>query len=704
MTKTKRFFCLFLVLFVSASLAYGAESKLCLTMIVKNESRIIERCLNSVKDVIDYIVICDTGSTDNTVEIVEQFLQEHEIPGAVHRHEWRNFGYNRTLSVQAAQETLAKHQCELDQTYLLLLDADMLLVADEQFTKNALQTDSYLVLQQSSSLAYYNTRLIRASLPWESRGVTHEYWACPSLVAQGTLSTLMINDQGDGGCKEDKFTRDLELLTQGLEDEPHNPRYMFYLAQTYKCLRNYNEAIHWYKSRIDRGGWREEVWYSKYMIAECYEELGYWNHALTCYLDAYDYHPTRAEPLWKIANHYRLSGESALACLFAKQGKAIPYPKDDLLFISHPVYTYQFDEELAVAAYYTPFKEEGMEAVNRLLLNREVPQSVKEWAHRTALYYVQNLPDASYEPIAVELPPLREGSDAYYCPLNPSIQKTDRGYNLICRAVNYTQKGGTGHRSRDPDDSTIRTKNFFLEYDKKLKLLSQKEITETLSRPRHSSQVEGLEDCRLVEMNGESWFTCSTFDYRPATVSQVLCKLGGKASAQRMQVKTFVPMDGGKNWCEKNWLPFSYQGELCVVYLCDPFTVYQVDKKTGACKLIKEYMPPLDLSRFRGSAAPIAFEDGYLMMIHEVVVGQERTYLHRFVYLDQELNLKKLSKPFTFQHQGVEYCCGMATDHSQTECILSVGIEDREAHLCRLSLETIRSLLEPVNNCLQNAR
>lgn len=696
MIRTKRFFYLFFLLLVPSSFVHGAQPKLCLTMIVKNESSVIERCLDSVKDIVDYMVICDTGSTDDTVEIVETFMHKHEIPGAVYQHEWRNFGYNRTLSVQAAQETLEKHQCPLEQTYLLLLDADMLLVVGEQFTKQALRTDSYLVLQRSPSLAYYNTRLIRASLPWESRGVTHEYWACPALIVQETLSTLSIDDQEDGGCKANKFARDLELLTQGLKEEPHNPRYMFYLAQTHKCLGDYGEAVRWYKNRIDRGGWKEEVWYSMYMMAVCYEEMGYWNLALSSYLKAYEYHPLRAEPLWNVAKHYRVNGENALAYLFAKQGKTIPYPKDDLLFISHPVYLYQFDEELSIAAYYTPFKEEGMEAINRILLNRNVPQSVKEWAHRNSLYYVQNLPHADYTPIAVMLPPLREGLDEYYCPLNPSIQKTQHGYSMICRAVNYTQKGGMGHRSRDPDDPTIRTKNFFLEYDKNLRLLSQKEITETLPRLRQPTQVKGLEDCRLVEIDGDNWFTCSTFDHQPNSVSQILCKLGGKATAQHLPVKAFVPMDGWKGWCEKNWLPFSYRGELCVVYLCDPFTVYQVDKKNGACKLIKEYTPPLDLSRFRGSAAPIAFGDGYLMLIHEVVVGHERVYLHRFVYLDQDLNLKGLSKPFTFQHQGVEYCCGMALDHNNTECILSVGIEDREAHLCRLSVESIYSLLDPI--------
>ena len=328
MISIKNSLFLFVVLCVS-SLGYSdstprAETKLCLTMIVKNESRVMERCLESVKDIVDYISICDTGSTDNTVEIIEQFMRKHGIPGIVHHHEWRNFGHNRTLSVQAAQEALEKNGFSLENTYLLLLDADMLLVVDDDFTKEGLKTNSYHVLQKSSSLSYYNTRLLRASLPWESRGVTHEYWECDLSEQKEILTTLVIDDRGDGGCKDDKYERDLRLLTQGLKDEPNNVRYMFYIAQTHKCLKNFADAIRCYKIRIAVGGWGEEVWYSKYMIAECYEEMEYWDHALTWYLEVYNYLPHRAEPLWKIARYYRYNGQHQLAHLLAKHGASIP--------------------------------------------------------------------------------------------------------------------------------------------------------------------------------------------------------------------------------------------------------------------------------------------------------------------------------------------------------------------------------------------
>ncbi|HBY69284.1 MAG TPA: glycosyl transferase, partial [Flavobacteriaceae bacterium] len=55
------------------------KPRLCLTMIVKNESAIIKRCLDSVKQHIDYWVIFDTGSTDNTKDLIKDYLSS--IPG-----------------------------------------------------------------------------------------------------------------------------------------------------------------------------------------------------------------------------------------------------------------------------------------------------------------------------------------------------------------------------------------------------------------------------------------------------------------------------------------------------------------------------------------------------------------------------------------------------------------------------------------------
>lgn len=680
------------------------KNKICLTMIVRNEEKIIERCLNSVQHIVDCISICDTGSTDNTVQIVEQYMQKKGIPGRVFQHEWQNFGHNRTLSVNAAQQMLETIGFSLTDTYLLLLDADMILEIDSRFLKDALKDDAYKLCQKNHSLSYYNTRLIRASLPWKCVGVTHEYWSCMVPSQEDTLNTLWINDRDDGGCKADKFERDVRLLTQGIREEPHNERYMFYLARSYHCLNEFDEAIEWYKKRIATRGWNEEVWYSKYMIGMCYEEMNQWDQALSCYLDAYQFNPERAEPLYQISKYYRLKEQYDLAYLFASQGAQIPYPSQQVLFISHSVYDYLFDEELSLSAYYTPFKQEGYAAVNRLMLKKNLPLSTREQAYKNILFYAESLKNVAFRPIKIALPPIREGFALCYNPMNPAIQKTKKGYDVICRTVNYMQIGATHFQNLDLLDpaGTIKTRNFFVKYDRGFNLLSQQEIIENLPRERQKFRnVEGLEDCRIFTFNDSTWFTCTTLDTNYCGQPQVsLCKLEDDRSRKFIHVEKLIPFIGPDPCrCEKNWLPFLKDNKLHVIYSYDPFIVYQPDIESEFCLInqsaqVQNDSQAYDFSRFSGSAPPIEFDDGYLLMVHETVYDGQRYYLHRFVYLDKNFKITQVSKPFFFLHKGVEYCCGITLDHSNTKLVMAIGIEDREAYLCITDLETIRSMLE----------
>lgn len=685
-------------------LLQGEDPRICLTMIVRNEEKNIERCLDSVKNYVDCISICDTGSTDNTVQIIQQYMKKHGIPGKVYNHEWKNFGHNRTLSAQAAKQLLSSLKFPLENTYLLFIDADMLLQVDPAFSKSSLQMDTYSVLQKQSSYAFYNIRLARASLPWKAMGVTHEYWACNVPSREETLKTLTIDDRDDGGFKSDKFERDIKLLKQGLEEEPENERYIFYLAQSYMCLQQYDDAIKWYNKRIGKGGWIEEVWYSRYMIGQCYEALGQWEKALEYYLDAYQFNPERAETLYQIARHYRLDNKNNLAYSFALQGSRIPYPEQQRLNISHPIYNYLFDEEISVSAYYTPYKEEGYASTNRLMLKNDLPYHIKEQAYKNMLFYIPNLEGVRYKPIDIDLPVIHEGLASRYNPMNPSIRKTKNGFDVICRTVNYLQIGAKHFKSLDLFNPNFiaKTRNFLLQYDRDLNLLSQKEIVENLSRPLFKSNVEGLEDCRMFEYKDSTWFTCTTSDTNPTGQRQIsLCKLEDKRTAPVINVETLKPLPGpDPNRCEKNWLPFVKNNELHLIYSFSPLVIFKpqfVSENSYAMHQVRlrNETSTHDFSRFSGSAPPIEFDEGYLLLVHETIYDDtQRNYMHRFLYMDSDFNIKKASKPFTFLHKGIEYCCGITIDHSGKNLILAVGIEDREAYLSTMDLEAVRHLLE----------
>jgi glycosyltransferase involved in cell wall biosynthesis len=682
----------------------ASKNKLCLTMIVKNESRIIERCLNSVKGIVDCVSICDTGSTDNTVALIESFLEKNHIPGKVHNDPWKNFGYNRTNSALLAQKTLVDLGFPLERTYLLFLDADMLLEVSPNFNKDALIDDSYLMIQRSCSLSYYNLRLARASLTWDCVGVTHEYWASKGNVKRGQIETLVIDDKEDGGCKADKFERDVRLLTQGLKDEPNNERYMFYLAQSYKCLRQFDDSIKWYKERIAKGGWKEEVFYAKYMIGECYEGKNDWEKALTWYLDAYQTNPKRAETLQKIANHYRNANQNDLAYMFAAQGKKIPYPTEEILFVSHPVYNYQFDEEISIAGFYTPQKNEGYDSLNKLLLSKDVPSHVKGQAQNNLMFYVEKLKNAELKKVDVEAPLLKKGLPDTYKPMNPSIVKTENGYDVNCRFVNYIQKGAKEYKFLDTDDykECCITKNILIHYDKNFKRLSQEEIVEDLPRQRVkgtwlSDTHKGFEDLRIFRLNNKTMFTATTFDTNSQNRQISLGRLEDKPSKGIVKVDKLVPLKGpDPARCEKNWLPFVKDGELLIVYNYNPFSIVKPNFETGELTTVVNYVPKHDFSSFRGSSAPVEFDKGYLAVVHEVIFKDRRYYTHRFIYLDKNFNITRVSKPFTFKDLSVEYACGMTMNHEGNKMIVSVGIEDAEAQLCFIDLSTIRKLLEPL--------
>jgi glycosyltransferase involved in cell wall biosynthesis len=194
-------------------------------MIVKNESKIIKRCLDSVKHLIDSWCIIDTGSSDGTQEIIKEVLAG--IPGELIERPWVNFGHNRNEGLRYAERWA---------DWILLTDADMVLV-DTGFNRNLLDptVDGYDVIQENHSIRYYNFRLLNAKRNWKCIGVTHEYYSpADGLRIRARLDSLWFNDISDGGSKGDKFERDIKLLVQGLIDEPENHRYMFYLAQSYR--------------------------------------------------------------------------------------------------------------------------------------------------------------------------------------------------------------------------------------------------------------------------------------------------------------------------------------------------------------------------------------------------------------------------------------------------------------------------------------
>lgn len=259
------------------------QKTLCLTMIVKNESKIITRLLDSLKTIVDFISIVDTGSTDDTILVISNWGKTNSIPTTVHQELFRDFSHNRTHSVLMAQKTYPQAD------FLLLSDADFIWEINQnglEFKKQLLIDQKYLVEQQHGVLRYWNVRLLDAKVDWECVGLTHEYWGEKSKqttwdreVRVGKIRALRIDDREDGGCKTDKHERDERLLTRGLNEPETHPglhtRYKFYLAQTLKILEKYQDSIDMYNQRIKAGGYPEEVYVSYLNIGNCWQYWGW---------------------------------------------------------------------------------------------------------------------------------------------------------------------------------------------------------------------------------------------------------------------------------------------------------------------------------------------------------------------------------------------------------------------------------------------
>jgi glycosyltransferase involved in cell wall biosynthesis len=368
-------------------------NKLCLSMIVKNESHIIKECFDTIYDQIDYWVIVDTGSTDGTQELIKTYFAEKGIPGELHERPWVSFGHNRTEALEL---------CNGKTDYIFMIDADDFV--EGKLPRDQIKdADGYAVLMGRMDFSWWRTQIFKANDNWRYVGVLHEY----PTVEDGRIPNIQrlegnyrVVARTLGARNKDiepveKYKKDAELLEKALIDEPQNVRYQFYLAQSYFDSQQWEKAEAAYVKRIEMGGWPEEIYYSIYRIGICRAMQNKpWVEIQQAFLDAYNARPSRAEPLYQIARVYRIQGKPALGYTFAKMAAEIPYPKDDILFIDNDVYRYGILDEIGSTAYYAGKVEVGYNACKALIDRKLIPDAELERV-KTNL--------AEYEKIIIQL-------------------------------------------------------------------------------------------------------------------------------------------------------------------------------------------------------------------------------------------------------------------------------------------------------------
>jgi|SRR6187431_1450671 len=334
---------------------HGRKTNICLNMIVKNEVKVLPRLIRSVKDYIDYYVIVDTGSSDDTIELIRREMASYGIEGEVHERPWVNFGVNRQ---QALELAVAANKAD----WLLFIDADEeLAVSDPKFYEKLEPGISYDIEKHQGEIRYAVRHLINIrSVVYRWHGPVHNYLVAVEGDERRALrrDVWIVYHYGQGAkshgvTPEQKFLRDAKLLEEELARNPDDARSQFYLAQSYRDADRLEQALLAYKKRAAmENGWDEERFMAQLDAGRTCLRLDQPEAVvLGELLAAYALRPTRAEPLFELARYYRQRQGYAMATLFAKAGLQTPLPSDRL-FVVESVYSWRLLDELAVATYW----------------------------------------------------------------------------------------------------------------------------------------------------------------------------------------------------------------------------------------------------------------------------------------------------------------------------------------------------------------
>ncbi|HSX37387.1 MAG TPA: glycosyltransferase [Chlamydiales bacterium] len=337
-------------------------------MIVKDEQDVIERCLSSVNEVIDYWVIVDTGSKDRTQQIIRSFLGN--IPGELHHRPWKNFEINRNQALELAQG---------HGDYILFMDADDVLRFEGEPHFEELTADMYMMWRGTEEFSYLKPQLVRSDVPWKWVGVTHEYLDAPQPVSSDVLSNVKYVSLEGGASHKDpkqKFLKNIALLTKALEENPTNGRYAFYLAESYRDADEPGKALQWFQKRIAMGGWVEETFWAKLQSALMLKKMGLSNNVVVeALLDAHRFRPHRLEPVYYLAEIWNQEEEYVKSYEFIKTAFSHKKPVEkDALFNMDWIDQYGLLFQLSICSYYANHYEESLRYCNQLLKLKTLPE------------------------------------------------------------------------------------------------------------------------------------------------------------------------------------------------------------------------------------------------------------------------------------------------------------------------------------------
>lgn len=667
------------------------DTTLCLCMIVKNEAKIIRRLFDSVVNIIDFYCISDTGSTDGTPEVIEEYFSKTTKTGKVLRTgKFTNFAYDRTLALQACQQ--------LPADYVLLMDADMILQIGPKFKKSDIKLDCYNVLQGSEKFYYNNLRIARNMPGYKYIGVTHEYVDRPPNSKMGSMSKdqLFILDIGDGGCKADKYERDIKLLTQGIKDEPENEvRYRFYLANSYFDTGKFREAIEQYQKRIALKGWVQEVWYSWYRIGKCYKALKETGNMVDAWLCGYEVLPDRLENVYELVHFFRSNCRYKLAEFFYKliRDKSLldDPKKDNYLFLANDVYTCKLSYEWCIISYYIGVKDVSDEAV-RVLNN-----TLDGWMADSVLYNLKFYPVKIPAIASVTLSTTHKIENVEFISSSPCIvpDPSGDGYLVNLRMVNYRINAQGKYDMKGINNCA--TTNKLLRLNKDMKSWQSLGVLSLNLHPEPWTYYIGVEDVRIYD-NATKFigvgYHNSTSKIGVVYGDYPLSDIGASEVSLKFK-EAHTSSEFPPTGCEKNWVYFTGRdGSTKIVYSWLPLRIGSLNEDSGILSLdetVTDGIPRI-FGRARGSTCGFTYKDEIWFVVHLVAYDTPRTYYHVIAVFDLDMKLRRYSAPLKLADKTIEYCLGIIVEDDRV--LLSYSEWDSTSIVSAYSKEVVETFLK----------
>jgi len=314
-----------------------------LCMIVKNEEKVLGRCLKSVYDLVDEIIVVDTGSEDKTKEIAKNYGAK------IYDFKWiDDFSAARNYSFSKATKD-----------YIFWLDADdVLLDIDRERFKNVrkiLNPTIDVVMMKYNlgvrengipKVSFYRERLLKRENNYRWYNEVHEYIKIWGKIVNSEVCITHKKEHSSG-------TRNLRIFEKILErDKKLNDRNCFYYARELFINEMYDKAIEFYEKFLETDGGTISNYLDACIdLSKCYKLKKENKKAFRTLLRSFEYDKPRAEICCMLGYHFKEVKEYDKAIFWFELILSLKKPNKNWGFIMPECWDFVPNAELAIINY-----------------------------------------------------------------------------------------------------------------------------------------------------------------------------------------------------------------------------------------------------------------------------------------------------------------------------------------------------------------